>query len=69
LRPVEQEWLDRIFVRERVSKAWVGLASVMATAEEQGVHVKNCEAVPCKCRDSVNRKLRSVPKKSPGFQN
>lgn len=30
LRKVEQEWLDRIFIRERCSAAWIGLAAVMA---------------------------------------
>ncbi len=57
LRKVEQEWLDRIFVRERCSEVWIGLASVMATAEEQGIHVENHLQVPCRCLDSVNRKL------------
>ena len=58
LRKVEQEWLDRIFVRDRVSRDWIGLAAVCATAEETGVHVENCEAVPCTCLDSVERKRR-----------
>jgi hypothetical protein len=35
-RKIEQEWLDRIFSRERMSKAWIGLASVLADAGEQG---------------------------------
>ena len=58
LRKVEQEWLDRIFVRERCSEVWIGLASVMATAEEQGIHVENHLQVPCRCLDSVERKRK-----------
>ncbi len=26
LRKIEKEWLDRVFVRERISKGWLGLA-------------------------------------------
>ena len=73
LRKVEQEWLDRIFVRERCSRDWIGLAAVMATAEELGIHVEDHLQIPCKCLDSVNRKrkkrsakimtLRRQPKK------
>jgi hypothetical protein len=59
LRKVEQEWLDRIFIRERVSKAWVGLASVVADAEEQGIHVEEHLQAPCKCLDSLERKRRN----------
>ncbi len=58
LRKVEQEWLDRIFVRERCSEVWIGLASVMATAQEQGIHVENHLQVPCRCLDSVERKRK-----------
>jgi hypothetical protein len=55
LRKVEQEWLDRIFVRARCSAAWIGLAAGWASAEETGIHVKTHLQVPCRCRDSVNR--------------
>jgi hypothetical protein len=40
LRKIEQEWLDRIFIRERMSKGWIGLASVVATTEETGTHTE-----------------------------
>lgn len=56
LRKIEREWLDRIFIRDRISKDWLGLASVIATTEEMGCHVENNLRVPCKCPDSVNRK-------------
>jgi hypothetical protein len=60
LRKVEREWLARIFVRERCSRAWIGLAAVMATAEEQGIHVEDHLQIPCRCLDSVNRRVRSA---------
>jgi len=53
LRRIEQEWLDSIFVRERMSKGWIGYASVSATAEQTGVHVERFEQVPCRCPDSA----------------
>jgi hypothetical protein len=58
LRKVEKEWLDQIFIRERMSKGWIGLASVVASAEEQGIHIKDHLQAPCKCIDSVERKRR-----------
>lgn len=54
LRKIEQEWLDRIFVgRERISKGWLCLATVMATVEESGAHVENHLQVPCNCPDKT----------------
>lgn len=54
LRKIEQEWLDRIFIgHERISKGWLCLAAVMATAEETGAHVENHLQVPCNCPDKT----------------
>ena len=50
LRPIEQEWLDRNFIRERMSKSALGIASlVTGSIEETGLHVEGC-IVPAPCR-------------------
>jgi hypothetical protein len=33
--------------------AWIGLASVLAHTDEQGIHIEEHVQVPCKCLDSV----------------
>jgi hypothetical protein len=51
LRAVEQEWLDRAFIRERMSKAVIALAAMLANDEEQGIHIEAYLQGPCRCED------------------
>lgn len=53
LRRIEQEWLDSVFIHERMSKAWVLCAAGLATSEQQGIHIRNHVRGPCACPDSV----------------